>query len=65
MGRALLSGELFTAFGAAIIDHAAATDSCHASAEAVTAGANQIAWLKCSFHGSIPCFLTLSGPYFV
>jgi hypothetical protein len=54
-----LSGELLTAFGAAGVDDAAATDSCHARAETMAAGANQIAGLEGSFHGNIPYSRTL------
>ncbi len=45
-----LSGQNLTAFGAATGQNFAAVFRGHTGAEAVTAGANQIGWLKCTFH---------------
>jgi hypothetical protein len=49
-----LSAEALTALGAASINNAAATDSSHAGTEAVTALANEFAWLICPFHWMYP-----------
>ena len=45
-----LRSELGAATGTTTLDHESAALGCHASAEAVSAGAFQKAWLKGSFH---------------
>lgn len=51
LGRSCWSGaETFAAFGPASSENGAATTGCHTCAKAVTAGTNQAAGLKCTFH---------------
>ena len=53
-----LDGQALTAFGAAGVDHSAATFGLHANQEAVSAGAADFGGLVCTFHdgdfGRIP-----------
>jgi hypothetical protein len=47
-----LGGQLLAALTAAIGDHAAAANGGHTSAEAMTTGANQLAGLISTLHGT-------------
>jgi len=54
-----LSAEALAAFGAAGVDDPAATDGSHASAETVTARADELTGLKGPFHGEYPDVMRL------